>query len=198
MKKLATLLMMAGLVFLIYGGYQYFTVQAKESGATREAEALIAERAHAPEDKSTVMAAFDPALGETIGLLEIDKIDARVPIIEGSDAESLDRGVGHYETTAFPGQGDQILLSGHRDTVFTKLGEVEVGDIITIELPYGRFDYKMVASKIVDADDRTVIGSTAPNEELIVSTCYPFGFVGSAPDRYVVYAVPVESEGEAK
>lgn len=198
MKKLATLLMMAGLVFLIYGGYQYFTVQAKESGATREAEALIAERAQAPEDKSTVMAAFDPALGETIGLLEIDKIDARVPIIEGSDAESLDRGVGHYETTAFPGQGDQILLSGHRDTVFTKLGEVEVGDIITIELPYGRFDYKMVASKIVDADDRTVIGSTAPNEELIVSTCYPFGFVGSAPDRYVVYAVPVESEGEAK
>lgn len=198
MKKLATLLMMAGLVFLIYGGYQYFTVQAKESGATREAEALIAERAQAPEDKSTVMAAFDPALGETIGLLEIDKIDARVPIIEGSDAESLDRGVGHYETTAFPGQGDQILLSGHRDTVFTKLGEVEVGDIITIELPYGRFDYKMVASKIVDADDRTVIGSTAPNEELIVSTCYPFGFVGSAPDRYVVYAVPVESEGEAE
>ena len=198
MKKFAKLLMVIGLIIFIYGGYQYFAVKAAGAAARHEAETLITHRDQTLADKSSVLAAFDPLPGETIGLLIIDKIEARVPIVEGADAEALDRGVGHYETTAFPGQDDQILLSGHRDTVFMQLGDVEVGDIITIELAYGRFDYEMVDAKIVDADDRTVIGSTAPDEELIVSTCYPFGYVGSAPDRYVVYAVPVDKRGETE
>ncbi|GAE95081.1 hypothetical protein JCM21714_4290 [Gracilibacillus boraciitolerans JCM 21714] len=49
----------------------------------------------------------------------------------------------------------------------------------------------MVNSKIVDADDTTIIKSTAPDEELVITTCYPFSYVGNAPERYIIYAKPI-------
>ncbi|GAA4072254.1 class D sortase [Amphibacillus indicireducens] len=188
MKKLATLLMIIGIAFLGVGIYQYVNIQIAEKKTHSEAEELLA-RAYAEPNKEII---FEPEIGDAIGLLNIDKIDASIAIIEGTDPEELKHGVGHMAQTALPGENDQILLSGHRDTVFTRLGEVEIGDIIEIKLPYGTFEYEMVDSIIVSADDTSVIGSTAPNEELVISTCYPFGYIGSAPDRYVIYAVPVE------
>lgn len=126
--------------------------------------------------------------GEAIGILKIPRLKAELPIIEGTDEDELEKGVGHYSTTVFPGQHDQILLSGHRDTVFRSLGELEIGDIFLVSMPYGEFTYEITDSKIVDADDTTVIRSTAPNEILTVSTCYPFSYVGNAPSRYILNA----------
>lgn len=111
--------------------------------------------------------------------------------MEGTDPDDLEKGVGHYKGSAYPLQNDQIVLSGHRDTVFRSLGEVKIGDTFVIELPYGEYTYEMVDSKIVDADDTTIIKSTAPREELVITTCYPFSYVGNAPDRYIIYAKPV-------
>ena len=188
MKKIAILIMTIGIVFLGFGVYQYVNIQMAEKKTHGEVVDLLA-RAYAEPNKEID---FNPEIGDAIGLLNIDKIDASIAIIEGTDPEELKHGVGHMAQTAFPGDNDQILLSGHRDTVFTRLGEIEVGDIIEVELPYGTFEYEMVDSIIVSANDTSVIGSTAPNEELVISTCYPFGYLGSAPDRYVIYAVPVE------
>ncbi|MBU5594098.1 class D sortase [Amphibacillus sp. MSJ-3] len=189
MKKIATLLIIIGIVFLAIGSYEYINIQIGEKQARAEAEELLNAATNKDGDSKIE---FDPAYGDTIGLLKIEKIDASIPIIEGTDPDELERGVGHMSQTAYPGDNDQILLSGHRDTVFTRLGEVELGDIITVELPYGTFKYEMVDSVIVSADDTSIIGSTAPDEELVISTCYPFGYIGSAPDRYVIYAIPIE------
>lgn len=189
MKKLAGAFILIGFIFLGVGGYQYLSTVREGNETLREANALLAQPIEPIQDKGFI---FKPEKGETVGLLNIDKIDAAIPIIEGTDPDELRRGVGHLAQTAYPGENDQILFSGHRDTVFTRLGEIEVGDIISVELPHGTFDYEMVDSKIVSADDTTVIGSTAPDEELVVTTCYPFGYIGHAPDRYVIYAVPVE------
>ena len=188
MKKFATLLMIIGIAFLGVGIYQYVNIQIAEKKALGEAEELLA-RAYAEPNKEII---FNPEIGDAIGLLHINKIEASIPIVEGTDPDELEQGVGHMSQTAFPGDNDQILLSGHRDTVFRRLGEVEIGDIIEVELPYGRFEYEMVDSIIVSADDTSVVGSTAPDEELVISTCYPFRYIGNAPDRYVIYAVPVE------
>lgn len=188
MKKIAILIMTIGIVFLGFGVYQYVSIQMAEKKTHGEVEELLA-RAYAEPTKDII---FKPEIGDAIGLLNIDKIDASLAIIEGTDPEELKHGVGHMAQTAFPGDNDQILLSGHRDTVFRRLGEIEVGDIIEVELPYGTFEYEMVDSIIVSANDTSVIGSTAPDEELVISTCYPFGYLGNAPDRYVIYAVPVE------
>lgn len=126
--------------------------------------------------------------GEAIGILKIPRLEAELPIIEGTDEDELEKGVGHYSTTVFPGQPDQILLSGHRDTVFRQLGELEIGDILQVNMPYGEYIYEITETEIVDADDTTVINSTAPHEILTVSTCYPFSYVGNAPYRYILSA----------
>lgn len=133
---------------------------------------------------------FSAEYGENLGVLEIPKIDAQLPIVEGTDQESLAKGVGHFQTSSFPLDDNQIVLSGHRDTVFRRMGELELGDVITVKLAYGSFDYEVINTKIVDEDDRTII---VPHDEeiLTVTTCYPFYYVGNAPDRYIVYAKPV-------
>lgn len=71
------------------------------------------------------------------------------------------------------------------------MGELEIGDVFVLQLSYGNFTYEIDNTRIVDADDRTVIKSTAPNEILTVTTCYPFSFIGNAPKRYVLTAKPM-------
>ncbi|MFD2923522.1 sortase [Halobacillus naozhouensis] len=52
----------------------------------------------------------------------------------------------------------------------------------------GTYTYQMSHAKIVDAEDTTVIHSTYPEEILVLTTCYPFSFIGNAPKRYIIYA----------
>ena len=122
--------------------------------------------------------------------MTIPKLDETYPIIEGTEEEMLAKGVGHYPTTALPGEKEQILLSGHRGTVFQRLGELIAGDRFIIDMGYGKFEYEMRESQIVAADDTTVIKPRG-EEVLTLSTCYPFSYIGSAPDRYIIYAYPV-------
>ncbi|MBO1912069.1 class D sortase, partial [Microvirga sp. 3-52] len=116
--------------------------------------------------------------GDSIGILYIPRLDREIPIIEGTHEDELAKGVGHFSSTALPGQNDQILLSGHRDTVFRQFGELEHGDEIHVKMKNGTFVYTIFDTDIVDADDRTVIRSTAPDEILTLSTCYPFSYIG--------------------
>ncbi len=100
---------------------------------------------------------------------------------------SWKNGVGHYAGSVLPGEADNCVLSGHRDTVFRRLGEVGQGDILIVRTSAGTFTYKVRKVRIVDADDRTVI-VPKPKATLTVSTCYPFRYVGPAPQRYVLVA----------
>lgn len=125
--------------------------------------------------------------GDLIGTLIIPKLDASLPIYHGTDEDELEKGVGHFAQSVLPGKDDNSVLSGHRDTVFRNLGEVGVGDLLTVETTSGTFTYKVRKVRIVDKDDRTVI-VPKPKATLTLSTCYPFDFVGSAPERYVLVA----------
>src|SRR5690625_4313792 len=190
MRKFAVLLMFAGFIFIAFGGYQLIKTEQAQSKSLEEAQTLIANKKDSPDPISAED--FSPDHGETVGLLHIPKLEADLPIVEGTDEDELDKGVGHYAGTAYPFQNDQIVLSGHRDTVFRRMGELEIGDILTVQMEYGERDYEIVDTKIVDADDRTIIVPTAPDEVLTVTTCYPFSFIGSAPDRYIITALPVD------
>ncbi|WP_078428882.1 class D sortase [Alkalihalobacterium alkalinitrilicum] len=190
MKVISYLFIIGGLTLLIYGGFQYWQTQTAQKESLASAYELL-EKEKTDEEIQPTIEDFNPQMGETIGILSIPAIDAQLPIIEGTDEDELEKGVGHYKGTAYPTQNDQIVLSGHRDTVFRRMGELEIGDYFIIKLPYGEFTYEIESTKIVDADDRTIIGSTAPDEVLVVTTCYPFSFVGSAPDRYIIYAKPI-------
>lgn len=127
---------------------------------------------------------------ETIGLLSIPKLGKELPILEGTDEDDLEKGVGHYSGTAFPLQNGQVVLSGHRDTVFRNFDQLEIGDTFVVQMDYGTFEYEIYDFEIVPADDTTVIGSIH-EENLTVTTCYPFSYIGNAPDRAIFYAKPV-------
>lgn len=127
-----------------------------------------------------------PAPGENIGELKFQSLDLNVPVVQGTQDEELKLGAGHFAGSALPGQGGHVLLSGHRDTVFTDLQYLKKGEQVTFTTPYGDFVYETTGFKIVPADDETV--NVAKNyETLTLSTCYPFDYIGDAPDRYVVY-----------
>ncbi|WP_420812289.1 class D sortase [Planococcus maitriensis] len=134
----------------------------------------------------------DPQIGDLIGELIIPKLGASLPIIHGTDEDELEKGVGHYAGSVLPGQSDNSVLSGHRDTVFRELGKVGKGDEFIVNTADGTFTYRVRQVRIVDEDDRTVI-VPKPRATLTVSTCYPFDFVGYAPERYILVADLISS-----
>jgi sortase A len=134
-----------------------------------------------------------PEKGENIGELIIPKLDARLPIYHGTDEDELEKGVGHFAGSVLPGEKDNSVLSGHRDTVFRKLGEVGKGDLLIVNTSAGEFTYKVKKVRIVDKDDRTVI-VPKPRATLTVSTCYPFDFIGASPERYILVADLISSK----
>lgn len=134
-----------------------------------------------------------PDNNTNIGTIEIPSINIEYPIIHGLDDEALSQGVEHDSRTPMPGQNNNPVLAGHRDTVFTKLGDVKIGDTVTLKLYYGTFNYKVSKIRIVNADDTTVIVSS-DKEMLTIYTCYPFNYIGHAPQRYVVTCDFVSSD----
>ncbi|UTI42361.1 class D sortase [Niallia sp. RD1] len=186
-KWLSLLLIVGGVLFIGYGVWNIMDTKAQTENSLSEAKAAINNKEKEKwVDKESER--FVPPIGDAVGLLEIEKIDGVLPIVEGTDPDDLEKGVGHYKGSFYPDENGQIVLSGHRDTVFRRAGELEIGDELKIILPYGEFSYQITSTKIVEADDRSIITLDDSKEELILTTCYPFRFVGNAPQRYIIYA----------
>lgn len=190
-KFFSLLLIAAGLLFTGYGVWQIVQTNVKTNQSLADAHDAIRSADEKKMPSPTPEKRYEPAIGNAAGILKIDRLDAELPIVEGTDPDDLEKGVGHYKGSYYPNENGQIVLSGHRDTVFRKAGDLEIGDSLTILLPYGEFEYKINSTKIVDADDMSVITLQNEKEELILTTCYPFSFVGNAPERYIIYAEKV-------
>lgn len=134
-----------------------------------------------------------PKTGDKIGTLTIPALKLKLPIYEGTSDKQLNEGVGHFIQSVLPGADDNCVLSGHRTTVFAKLGKLKKGDKLIVQTLAGKFTYIIKRIRIVDKDDRTVIVPTE-NGVLTLSTCYPFRYVGSAPKRYILSADLVGNE----
>lgn len=128
-----------------------------------------------------------PAEGDNIGSLTIPALRRKLPIFQGTGVNELKKGVGHFTQSVLPGEEDNSVLSGHRDTTFRQLGNLKVGDQLVVQTLAGTFTYEITGTRIVHADDKTVIVPT-DHAVLTLTTCYPFYFVGNAPDRYIVSA----------
>lgn len=151
---------------------------------TRSAVAAAASSTPAPQP---VLYSAQPKKGDRVGTLSIPAMGRNFPIIEGTDTAQLKQGVGHFSGSDLPGMNGNCVLSGHRDTVFTGLGKLKIGDRFVVETAAGTFTYAIKRIRIVHKDDLTVIVPT-DHAVLTVTTCYPFHYVGSAPDRYVLSA----------
>jgi sortase A len=137
--------------------------------------------------------------GQAIGRIAIRRIDLDVVVVEGTDTASLQRGPGHYtlansealeeqgDGSAFPGQGKTMGIAGHRTTYlapFRRIDEIEPGDEITLEMPYGTFTYEVQKHEIVDPDAVEIVANVG-YDRLVLTACHP---LYSATQRYVQFA----------
>jgi len=128
-----------------------------------------------------------PHPGHAIAVLRIPKLNLEVPVLEGTDAITLNRGVGRIRGTALPGQNGNIGIAGHRDGFFQGLRDIHAGDRIELLTAQRTDIYTIDRTVIVDPNDVSVLESgTAPALTLV--TCYPFHYIGPAPWRFVVKA----------
>lgn len=122
-----------------------------------------------------------------IGTLHIERATIVAPIYVGTTDIALNRGVGWIEGTVRPGARGNVGLAGHRDGFFRGLKDVRIGDEITTVTGSGESVYEITALEIVKPDDVHVLAAT-DEPRLTLVTCYPFYFVGAAPDRFIVHA----------
>lgn len=186
--KLPLFIILIGCIVLGIGVWQIIKVNIQTNASLETAKKLVQSNSKNSPEQSQSKSNTLPEMGEAVGILDIPKIKAELAIIEGTDPDDLEKGVGHYNGSYFPGDKGQIVLSGHRDTVFRRLGELKIGDSLNMQMPYGDYTYEIVDTKIVKSDDTSIITLQNQNEELILTTCYPFRYVGNAPKRYIIYA----------
>jgi sortase A len=122
-----------------------------------------------------------------IAVLRIPGIELEVPVYQGTTEHVLRRGAGLVEGTAFPGSFGNVGIAAHRDTHFRGLKDVAVGDLIELGTLDQTQVYRITALEIVDPSDVHVLDDTGESVLTLV-TCYPFYFVGNAPQRYIVRA----------
>ncbi|MGE7883141.1 class D sortase [Bacillus sp. NPDC094077] len=146
---------------------------------------LSTEVSHVQTPASQVQHQF----GEKIAYLIIPKIKQKYSVYWGADDKVLKKGVGMFvsDLTTAPSGNGHTVLSGHRDTVFTELGQLQENDNLTVEYDQKVYTYQIQRHWITDAEDRTVIVEK-DKPTLTLTTCYPFDFIGDAPDRYIIEA----------
>jgi sortase A len=120
-------------------------------------------------------------------VLRIPSLNLVVPVFEGTSEQNLNRGAGRIEGTAHIGEAGNIGIAAHRDGFFRVLKDVRVGQLLVLERLDGTDTYRIVATNIVDPSDVNVLAAT-PKRSITLVTCYPFYFVGSAPQRFIVRA----------
>lgn len=128
-----------------------------------------------------------PYVDLPMAVLRIPKLHLEVPVLNGTDAMTLNRGVGRIAGTALPGQKGNIGIAGHRDGFFSGLKDISTGDRIEL-VTVNRTDmYVVDRILITNPDDLSVLEDGA-RPTLTLVTCYPFHYVGPAPRRFVVAA----------
>jgi sortase A len=187
----------AGIASLVYVGAQYLdgrrgSQQALERFAELKATSSPDLTLWSPQR----IAAWQRTLtlpGEVpLAVLRIPRIHLEVPVLAGTSDVTLNRGVGHIEDTAVPGTNGNSGIAGHRDGFFRGLKDVGPGDLIELDTLQGTQNYRIERTWIVAPEEVSVLDPT-PAQSITLVTCYPFYFVGSAPQRYIVRAVRAAS-----
>jgi sortase A len=125
--------------------------------------------------------------GDPIGRLKIDDIGLKTVFFEGTDTATLQHGPGHYEVTPLPGEPGTVAIAGHRTTYlapFRRINEIEDGDEIRIEMPYGAFTYIVEKHEIVSPQDTHIINPVG-YDRLVLTACHP---LYSAAQRWAIFA----------
>ena len=212
------LLLTTGIVCL--GLYVTFTVQSwwHQEQLTREFEELESFRPAVPAERNPPgpelaepKAPSEPARGaatpgprkapkpvrklregDLVGRLEIPGLNVSVMVMEGTASKTLRLGAGRISGTARPGTPGNMGIAAHRDTFFRPLSRIKKNDTIKFTTKdNGTEVYKVVSTQIVTPSDVHVLDPTSKDMITLV-TCYPFRYVGPAPNRFIVKATKTQ------
>ena len=193
--KVAERTLFAGaIVLLSYCGFAVTDSWTYQRRETREFERQLrvrwTARQSTPQAASASSPKNIPAVAATpglIGRLEIPRLGVDVVVVEGIDRIALRRAAGHIPGTALPWQPGNVGVAGHRDTFFRGLKDLRARDEIQFSTLMGDFHYEVESLMIVEPEQVGVLQPALENMLTLV-TCYPFSYVGAAPERFVVRA----------
>ena len=166
--------------------FQASAVQARLKQQFEHEIAQQQTRAHSQKRDAAQPSESQPKI-DGLAKLDIPKAGLSAMVMEGADDATLRVAVGHIPGTALPGQGGNVGLAGHRDSFFRGLRKLQVGDEITLTTRAGTLLYTVESIRVVRPDDVNVLRNT-PYPALTLVTCYPFYYVGPAPQRWIVKA----------
>jgi sortase A len=182
----------SAVLLLGYCGFALVDAWIFQRRESRELDRLLRDRRVASESTpqpgpSTTPKSATVAADGLIGRIEISRLLVSAVVVEGVDKTTLRRAVGHIPGTALPGEVGNVGLAGHRDTFFRSLKDVKIKDEVQLSTLAGNFNYEVESLRVVDPDDVGVLAASDHNVLTLV-TCYPFYFVGPAPQRWIVRA----------
>ncbi len=162
-------------------GRAFFDVERRAAASTHGLELPPGPASAGP---ATLSPEADPLV---LGRIEIPRIGVSAIVREGDDDTTLAVAVGHVPGTAQPGERGNMALAGHRDSFFRALRDIQVDDVIRFRA-FGRgYEYRVESTEVVTAAELRVLESTR-DTVLTLVTCYPFGYLGHAPNRFIVRA----------
>lgn len=129
-----------------------------------------------------------PAFGDRLGIVTITGRSVNAPLFFGDSDVELTNGVGQYNGSLFPGCGSTVLIGGHNYGYFHGLQDVQIGDLVTLNVSYGVYTYRVTQTAVHDIYDDTAYNLGADRDNLVLYTCYPFDTREATPLRYFVYA----------
>jgi sortase A len=186
-RWLERLMLVVAILSLGYYGYVSAEAYLYQAYEARELESILQGAPKSPAVAAAPVRQRTFAPGDTIGRLDIPRLGVSTIVRAGSDARTLRLAVGHIAGTAYPGEPGNVGLAGHRDTFFRKLRDIRPDDVIRVITPDGTFTYRVAHTTIVNPTDVWVLNPTA-HPALTLVTCYPFSYIGSAPQRFIVRA----------
>ena len=206
-KVLAALCIVVGILFFAIPIVYEYSGSKETDKLTQEFEQILEEKqedeaetdktAEPEEETEAAISEEDAAIfaeGDVIAILEIESLDIRYPVVEGCSSSDLNKAIGHMSETTMVGSAGNCVLCGHNGSrygeFFTKLNQVEMGDVVTLLDTNGELhSYEVVDSFVVGPYDNS-IKTQSEAEELTLFTCAERG-----TKRFVVKCVPVGEEG---
>jgi sortase A len=184
LRFVASVMMVSGTLLIADAG---ITLLWQEPVSAYVAERHQGELKEAFFDPPRRVIRREPLEGDAIARIDIPAIGVSEYVVEGTDTGSLRKGPGHYPETPLPGEPGTTAIAGHRTTYgapFREIDQVKRGQVIRIDMPDGRFVYRVQRTKIVDDSDFSVLDKVG-YQRLVLSACHP---LYSAAQRVIVFA----------
>lgn len=181
LRALHYVFLIGGILGLAYAGYVIAEAHAYQATEERRFENVSTN-----EQPPLVVE------GAVIGKMEIPRLGLKVIVVQGDSSKILQHAVGHLPETPLPGEWGNVVLAGHRDGFFRPLRNIQSGDAITLRTSGGDLRYEVESTAVVPPSDISVLQPSS-ERRLTLITCFPFYYVGPAPNRFIVRARQVRS-----